>query len=363
MNDNYINVLVTFDEGYIIPGAVTMTSVAENIKHDRKVRFFVFSNGLSNKSIDKLNSIKNSEVININVTPHLHKFKNIDISKFKNTYISLAGNYRLLMFDLLPDYVDKCIYLDSDIIVNTDLSIIYDQLSDDKMISVIAEICAMHQKETILKHCFIMPEFENFATNPLKYPYFNSGFYVVDVKKAREVKISDDIFSFLEKYPDLPYSDQDTLNAVFGQKYPEKIIHLDPSYDIFCDYNYNSKFENNFYSQNQILKAFKAPKVYHYGGPNKPWVNNICWYYYEWWKYFFASPFSDNEQYNKKWEEIFFDTKKNICSFKPDEYQHKIDKYFLFGIIPLFTVKFVDNTKKYYLFNSIPLMRKKVFKI
>ena len=72
-------------------------------------------------------------------------------------------------------------------------------------------------------------EFFLFSKNPLKYPYFNAGFFLVNIKLAKELNIFEKMFDFLNRHPNPPYADQDTLNAVIGQQYSDLINYLEPS--------------------------------------------------------------------------------------------------------------------------------------
>ena len=145
-----------------------------------------------------------------------------------------------------------------------------------------------------------MEDFKNFQKDALKYPYFNAGFFLVNIKLVNELNIFEKMFDFLNRCPNPPYADQDTLNAVIGQKYSELINYLEPSYNIFCDIDYNC-FDNAYYSEEIIKNSFKNPKIYHYAGANKPWINmEIANYYDVWWKYLKLSPYRKMKNPKKK---------------------------------------------------------------
>lgn len=93
----------------------------------------------------KLKNKYNFEVVNIAVENYIHLFDKIDITKCKIPYVSLATYYRFLMFKVLPQDVDKCFYIDGDMIVDTDLSLLYESLSEDKLASAVVEPLAMQQ--------------------------------------------------------------------------------------------------------------------------------------------------------------------------------------------------------------------------
>lgn len=126
------------------------------------------------------------------------------ISTFKNKYISLANYYRLLMFKILPEDVDKCFHIDGDMIIDTDLSITYDNLIEEKLASVIVEPLAMQHRKSILSHCYKIDDFKNFQNDALEYPYFNTGLFLVNIKLANELNIFEKMLDFLNRFPNPP---------------------------------------------------------------------------------------------------------------------------------------------------------------
>ena len=303
MENKYINFCLCGDKNFIIPITVAITSILKNIDKSRVSRFFLLTTGFSDKEINTILKLKKKydfEVVNIPVENYINLFDKIDITKCKIPYVSLATYYRFLMFKILPEDVDKCFYIDGDMIIDADLSIIYDNLTEDKLASVVVEIMAMQHRKSILSHCYEIEYFKNFQKDALKYPYFNAGFFLVNIKLAKELNIFEKMFDFLNRHPNPPYADQDTLNAVIGQQYYDLINYLEPSYNIFCDIDYNC-FDNAYYSVETIENSAKKPKIYHYAGVNKPWINmEIANYYDVWWKYLKLSPYRKIKNPKKK---------------------------------------------------------------
>ena len=312
MNKNYINIILTADNNYTKVIGITMTSILENLDRTTTARFYIFSYKFSCKDIDELNKLKikyNCEIVNIPMEAHIHKFDFINEKDFKNKWISIACYFRLLLFDILPDEVCDCFYVDGDMIIDCDLRQI--KLTDDKMFLACPEIQAMQHRKNILSHCYNLPEFERFQQNAISNPYFNAGFFLVNLQMAKEYNIYDQIMNLLKKYPKLPYCDQDLLNIIFGQKYRNKIEFLTPEYNVFTVINYNIDYSDTPFSTEVIKKAFKYPKIIHYAGAQKPW-NTYKEIHHEniWWKYYKKSPWGKN--YILKRTQIWFSSKNGF---------------------------------------------------
>mgnify|MGYP002624395758 CR=1 FL=1 len=289
---NSINIVLTGDANYSKVMGVTIVSVLENLNKNCFANFYLYTEGFTNEDISeikKIESIYNCEIIIIDVGEYIKIFDFVDQKDFKNSYISKSCLYRLLMFKYLPENVEKCFYIDSDIIVDGDLSIL--NLPDNKMFAAVPEGYAMQHREKILEHWYRLPEYSNFVKDPIKYTHFGAGFFLADIKKAKQFNVFAQIVELLKKYPAMPYADQDILNAIFGQKYQEYMFYLPPEYNVFSDQNYNMVYDRLPYSNEIFQNACLNPVVIHFAGINKPWVNNHCnRFWNKWWIYCNKSP-------------------------------------------------------------------------
>ena len=297
-----INIVLTGDKNYTKILGIAMTSILENISDDCRARFFLFHQGWLQydiKEIDKLKLKYNCEINYIAMENYLKLFDFVNDSNFRNKWITISCLFRLLMFNILPDDVDICFYIDGDMIVNCDLSKI--TLPENKMFGAVIEPIAMQRREKLLSHCFELEEFYRFKKNPLEFPYFNAGFYIVDIKLAKQMGIFEQCINILKNRPNLPYADQDVLNIIFSQNNIEKVYFLPPEYNVFATINYNDTiFDRLPYPAEKLDYAYNNPQIIHYVAGNKPWINqNVKNYYNIWWKYYKISPWG-KDAFSKK---------------------------------------------------------------
>lgn len=367
MKINFVNFVLTGDNNYVVPLGVCMTSILLNLAKDRCARFYLFVEGFTKDDMNRIEGIKKvrqCEIIFINMENYKHLFSCIDTSKFILQYVNLVVYYRLLMLDILPNDVDKCFYIDGDMIIDSDLSYLYDKFDEQNILGAVIEILAMQYKDSILKHFMEWEELERFQIYPSKNPYFNAGFFLLNVKKAKELQLFKQAFIFLEKHPNPPYADQDTLNYIIGQTYPQLVQYFPPSYNVFCDMHHDvDLYYDAFYDKKDIQDAFAHPRIYHYGGANKPWKNRKVRFFYSiWWRYCHLSPWSDLQEPDEDLLE-YNDSPiyENSNKFSNIKGSNEISlTYKLFNIIPIFRKKTKFCEKRYYFCGILILSKKQI---
>lgn len=289
-----IDFVLTGDRNYIDQIVVACTSILANLDRSRRASFHLFMRDMNPDYEKRLLALKIFCDCDINIyrmEQYEKLFSDVDITTFHNTYINIVCYYRLLIFKILPETVHRVFYVDGDMIVNTDLAPVYDGLGNN-LFAAVVEIYAMDKREEVLAHVYNWEEYSSFVKDPISAPYFNAGFFLVDLDKAREMDLWLLFRRFFERHPNPPFADQDILNATIGQANRDKVKFLPPHYNVFCDFNidYSRPFSRSYYPSEQIADSFRAAKIMHYAGGNKPWNYCNCHYYHEWWQYAALSP-------------------------------------------------------------------------
>jgi len=311
-----ISFVLCADKNYINPLCITVFSIVKNLPKDILCNFYIFSQNFNDNNIVNLKKLEKRfkcKITNIPMENYINFFKFADIGSFKCDWISIACYFRLLIFEILPHDIEECFYIDSDIIVDTDLSQL--KLSQDKIFACVPGINEMEHREKHFKHLKEWSEFKKYHSDELKYSYFNAGFFLTNVRKAKELNAMYLIRNFLTKYPKPPYADQDVLNAIFGQYFSDLIEYLPPQYNLNLDskLNYKKEFNNLPFSDKELKKALLKPKILHFAGRVKPWKKFGCKYTIKYWQYYFSSPYKT--QALKDLFNILFDL-ENFILFK-----------------------------------------------
>jgi lipopolysaccharide biosynthesis glycosyltransferase len=192
------------DEGYAMPLATTLRSLADNNDRHWPILVNVLHDGFSEatKSLIALSLPTGSiELL----------WKKIDLTRFSEfahrmPWVSPMTYARLQLHESLESSIERVIFLDSDILVLDDLE---DLSSVDLHGQTIGAVPDAHV-DPALRKGLKRPEHEGV---PQLAGYFNAGILVVDLPKWRANGIADRALRYLSEHANLPYGDQDALNA------------------------------------------------------------------------------------------------------------------------------------------------------
>lgn len=251
-----INILCAADENYVPYCGIMLTSLLMNNRNERFRVFIMIEDELTKRS--RLRFSRLIEPYNATI-----EYVKVDKSLFERyptrnlEYWSLAMYYRILAAQVLPNDVEKVLYLDCDIIVNGSLRSLFDIDISNEALGVVPDVF-IHDQDLYKRLDY-----------PQKYGYFNSGVLLINLKYWRENCIIESCFSFLSSYYEtLMANDQDLLNAVlYNQKC---FIPLTSNYQIqFLKKNFF--YELKEYQQEIVSTKEEGPIVVHYAFPIKPW--------------------------------------------------------------------------------------------
>jgi len=191
-----IHITLSFDENYINQFYVLATSIFANNSHN--IVIHAITSGISEierKAISDYIVSYNSIINFYSVPADFGKNFRLDGNWTVATY------YRLLFPKILPIYINKFIYIDSDTLVVGDLSELW---STDLKSSVIA---AVEDRLVTTR-----PDLGIYRPNS----YFNAGILVINRHLWVEQNITAKAVAFLNDFPEkIFYADQDALNYLF----------------------------------------------------------------------------------------------------------------------------------------------------
>ena len=203
-----------------------------------------------------------------------------------NPHISNETYYRFLIQEVLPEY-DKVVYLDSDMIIEGDVSEIFNVEMGENLIGAVKDIDFLgnlnfQDNERVKYNQEVLH-----MADP--YNYFQAGTLVLNAKGLRELHSTQEWMEFACDST-LIYNDQDILN----RECEGRVTYLPMEWNVMhnCDgrvekvftYAPAQEFENYFASR-------ENSKVIHFAGFEKPWTFPNVDLQEHFWKYARQTPY------------------------------------------------------------------------
>lgn len=230
-----INVCLACDNNYAKYAGVVVASVLANSKDDESLNFYILDGGISESKKTEILSLKSIKDCKI-------EFVQIDEAMFEDykkvathKYISIATYYRLRLATLLPE-VERIIYFDCDMVVNSSLNNLFNVELGENIIAGVRDI-----NKRMLQQ------------NP---SYINAGMVLFDLNKIREENIEQKFYDYTnENFETIKMGDQTIINEVLKGRI--KIVE--------DEWNVQS---SNFTNRSSYTKH---PYIIHYVAKRKPW--------------------------------------------------------------------------------------------
>lgn len=287
-NNTEIPVVLALDSKYILQSFVVLHSIL--MKSSGRFSFILISGDdiedFAEECVKKLEQkYSNFKLL----------FKKIDASSFANAqihnvHLSKAAYYRLLIPNILNEY-EKCIYLDCDVLVNNDISELYDIDITDYYVAGVKDGSLIEGSHVRIGHQEILK-----ITSMNRY--INSGVLLMNLKKMRSDKMVERFMAQAKK--ENLYEDQDVINVCCYDGI--KILPL--KYNLFQFY-LGKKIDElkklSCYEAEDFDFDCNHPFILHTVGVCKPWLSERYEGSDQWWNT--AEIYRETEVY-KKWKNI-----------------------------------------------------------
>ncbi len=243
-----IHIALTFDDNFWAPAYATMRSVCLSTHRRTDLVFHLCHRPLTEEHVADLKKIEDEFGASLVWYDLDNDDRFLDIIS-RARYHKRTTNivYARLLFDrLLPETVERLIYIDCDMYVRSPIEELYDMDMEGHPIAAVRDPYSFH----IIGDRDLRQNQDLFHLADL---YFNAGLIVIDMDGWRKA----DIPGWLERLiadgtMDRLYYDQDLLNLVFHNNWKR----LDTLW--------------NTLNPRVAHEAFD-PKLLHYTGPRKPW--------------------------------------------------------------------------------------------
>lgn len=249
-----MNIFVTLDRNYLPPLRTMLYSLFANNPGER-FDVYAAADGLTAQDWQDLNTLAaryDSKIISIPIKDEWFT------SAPTVRYYSRAMYYRLLAAQILPQELDRILYLDPDILVINPVRALYDVPMGDRLFAA-----AMHRGLTGISGTISRIRLPNYEADE----YYNSGVLMMNLVRLREEISPKDIFDYTEKYRmALILPDQDILNGL----YASRILPVD---EVLWNYDARKYESYRLASQGEanLDWVIANTSIIHFCGKEKPW--------------------------------------------------------------------------------------------
>lgn len=271
-----IPIILATDENYLLQTLVTIVSVMENSSKECTYHFRILTKSAFTQSG------------NAHIRAITSKYRNCSIEtvemgdafsdvKLNIPHITSPTFYRLLSASLFPEF-SRVIYLDSDVIVESDLKLFFNQNISEYYVAGVKAPSYHAAINGNKKYCQ-----ENHL--PAIDQYINAGVILLNTENIRQDGVEAKFIELARH--GLRSQDQDVINSVcYG-----RIKHLEYQYNCMAAKYEDGSILRKVFTRSQINAANNLPKIIHYAAESKPWKNLDCALADRWWKYATLTPF------------------------------------------------------------------------
>ena len=238
---------------------ISIVSLFENNQTEQEISVFIIDSGISAENKKKLKSVASRYSRSIVFLPGK------DIESLAGTKINVNGHstvkslstyYRLLLPSIIPETVDRIIYLDCDTIVNDSLHELM-ELDMQGAFAMGADDCRgkLYRDEIGI---------------PRDSIYINNGFLLIDLKAWRDNNIERDFIDFIHSHAGVvTYDDEGVLNGVLGRmgktgllplRYNTQVVFYSLSFDEIEQYRHAVWA----YTKKEVEEAIESPAIIHF---------------------------------------------------------------------------------------------------
>lgn len=200
-----IPIFFAVDDEYIPFLAVALQSLIENSSENNSYSIKILYTNISQENQNKINQYKrgNVDIEFVDLNYYINKIKD---KLYTRDYYSKTTYFRLFIPELYPQY-DKVLYLDSDIVILSDIADLYNIDMEDNLVAA--------APDDVIQTIEVFQEYAEKVVGVADYHnYFNAGILLMNLDALRKFKFQEKFLYLLETVKFSVAQDQDYLNRL-----------------------------------------------------------------------------------------------------------------------------------------------------
>jgi lipopolysaccharide biosynthesis glycosyltransferase len=247
------------DDRFAMPLAAAIASVITNFKKGQKLDVFIVDAGVSRRDKDRIAQLEDRKQVNIKWL-YPSKSQRDLLKSLPYGYCGRPPYYKMFLPELLGPEYPRIVYLDSDVIVEADITEIWESALGENYVLAVQDLI----NPFVSSPCGLKKwrELNRRADDEL----FNTGVLLINAAKWQKENIGHRLVEYLRSnYRYVLLCDQDAMNAVFQNKWGR----LNARWNVLPFMNKASRHSllNKKSHEDLIMHAH----VLHYCGSSKPW--------------------------------------------------------------------------------------------
>lgn len=282
-------IVTSADDNFALPATVMMRSLVDHLSGDQHLDIYVLDCGITRQGRRKMRqSISRAwaQVHFAPIGPDLFAGFRVD------GHVSAATYARLFIDRILPDFVERVMYIDGDMVALTDVRSLWETpLGGHSLAAVQDPVAGLVGESDYMRH------WQGWDV-PAGTAIFNAGLMVIDLHRWRNQRISQQAIAVARRHPDrMKYWDQCALNYVIRGNFQP----LDPSWNVGPFVYYPPHNRDVVYDAETAARCIREPKIIHYGGTWRPWKGpGRHWREAEFYRYLYRTAWR-NDVYCAPW--------------------------------------------------------------
>ena len=252
-----INIAMAADARYAQHATVAMVSILCHAAHPERMQFYLLADEVPREVQEKVRMSIQKNGAAIEIIP-------LSSEKLEGLYtsgqLSRTAYARLQVAELLPQTVQRLLYLDCDMLAQEDVEQLWKIDLEGHPVGAVKDFGIMASKKSWKEKQATLGMQEGQA-------YFNSGLLLLDIDQWREHSYGRQIAE-LVRYRQFRHHDQDALNLVFQGNWkvlPMRWNVIPPVYDMFLKVLCRRAYRR------EAVEAMQHVAILHYAGGYKPW--------------------------------------------------------------------------------------------
>ena len=250
MSNKIIPVFYSCDDAFVKYTIVSLCSIIKNASKDYQYKVYILNTNISSDMQNRLLELENDnfEITFVDVSGELKSIKK-DLPV--RHYYSKTTYYRFFISEMFPQY-NKALYIDSDTIVQGDISELYSTDIGDSYLG------ACHEQAMV--QVDVYGTYAERVVGVSRNNFFNAGIMLLNTDQFRKKQVLKKFLKLLWEYNFIVTQDEDYLNLICK----DHVYWLDQTWNTEVTPGLEYKYDE--------AKA----NILHYIMVNKPWHYHEC---------------------------------------------------------------------------------------